>query len=168
MSFILANGAVVNTQIVIVSKPTPEQVNSFYDFLPKKHLISKDKKGSHVSDLDLMKSMIRWDNIIGYKSRQLSRMVHTGIKGVSANLVRLYTGPKYNGYVFKINNLSKDPKLIDLTKLTLGRPNVALLSQVDQKILKAKKGKNSTFLRIVAKPTSVYYNLSLPVGPLQD
>ena len=169
VSFILANGAVVSTQMVILSKAVPEQTDSFYDFLPKKHLIepAKNTKGSQVSDLDLMKAMIRWDHVLGYKSRSLSRRISTGIKGVRARLVRIYTGPKYNGYVFKVRNHSKESYTIDLTSLTLGRPDMALLSQVDHKELNPEQ-KASTFLRIVAKPTSVYYNLSLPKSPSQN
>lgn len=168
VSFILANGVVVNTKIVIVPKAIPEKTDSFYDFLPKKYLIesSGDSKGSNVSDLELMKAMIRWDKVVGYRARHLSRRVNTGVRGVRAKLVRIYTGPKYNGYIFKIKNQSKKRYAIDLKRLTLGRPNVALLSQVDQKILKSKEG-NITFLRIVAKPTSVYYNISLPMAPIQ-
>ena len=166
VSFILANGTVVNTHMVILSKSTPEKTNSFYDFTPKKHLIASSKKvkGSQISDLELMKAMIRWDTVIGYKAQHLSRTINTGIKGVSAKLVRLYTGPKYNGYVFKIKNNSKKVYNIDLRKLNLGKPNVAILSQLDQKVLQAQKN-NTTFLRVVAKPTSVYYNLSLPIAP---
>ena len=165
VSFILANGVVVNTKIVTVPKEIPEKTDSFYDFIPKAHLISSTKNvKSRISDLELMKAMIRWDEVLGYKVRSLSRKVYTGIKGVGAKLVRVYTGPKYNGYVFKVHNQSRKKYTIDLRSLTFGRPNMALLSQVDQKILKRKK---STFLRVVAKPTSVYYNISLPVGPVE-
>ena len=171
ISFILANGVVVNTKMVILPKATPEQTNSFYDFLPKKHLIESPRnvKGSQISDLELMKAMIRQDEVLGYKSRPLSRNVRTGIRGVSAKLVRLYTGPKYNGYVFKVKNQSKKKYTIDLTNLTFGKPNMALLSQVDHKTINPKqKNRNSTLFRVVAKPTSVYYNLSLPMSPSQN
>ena len=84
--------------------------------------------------------------------------------------MKVYSGPKYNGYIFKIvNNSSSKSFAIDLKSLTLGRPNVALLSQVDDSILKPADGKESaTFLRIVAKPTSVYYSLTLPVAPIVE
>ena len=51
VSFILANGAVVNTKIVIVPKAIPEKTDSFYDFVPKERLIDKSKgaEGSNVS-----------------------------------------------------------------------------------------------------------------------
>lgn len=169
VSFILANGAVVNMNIVIVSKALPEKTDSFYDFEPKERLIdnSNNQKGKNISELELMKAMIRWDSVVGYKARSLVRTVKTGVSGLSAKLVRIYTGPKYNGYVFKIRNNNRKKYAIDVKSLTLGTPNVALLSQVDKKILKGSKSKeNVTFLRIVAKPTSVYYNIALPVAPI--
>lgn len=170
VSFILANGVVVNTKMVIVSKALPEKTDSFYDFQPKERLIdnASNSKGANVSDLELMKSMIRWDSVVGYKIRNLVRTVNTGVKGITAKLVRVYTGPKYNGYVFKVRNQSHKNYAIDVKSLTLGVPNVALLTQVDKKILKSRKTKeNVTFLRIVAKPTSVYYNIALPIAPIQ-
>ena len=169
ISFILANGAVVNTQMLIVSKATPEQSDSFYDFLPKKNLIeSRNEKGSQISDLELIKAMIRWDKVLGYRVSHFSRPVSTGTRGVNARLLRLYVGPRYSGYVFQIENNSRRVYAIDLTKLTLGRPNLALLSQVDHKTLKPKRGKNKTYLRVVAKPTAAYHQISLPIGPAQE
>ena len=117
-------------------------------------------------DLELMKAMVRWDRVVGYKVRNLQRTVNTGVKDLSAKLVRIYTGPKYNGYVFKIRNRSKKSYAIDLKSLTLGTPNVALLSQVDKSVIQPKK-ENATMLRIIAKPTSVYYNISLPIAPIE-
>lgn len=171
ITFILANGVVVSTKIVVVPKSIPEKTDSFYDFRPKDQLIEDKKsngKGANISELELMKAMIRWDDVVGYQKRVLVRTVKTGIKSINAKLVRIYTGPKYNGYIFKIRNLNpKKDYFVDVKSLTLGSPNVALLSQVDRKILKnAKSKENVTFLRIVAKPTSVYYNIALPVAPV--
>lgn len=171
ITFILANGVVVSTKIIVVPKSIPEKTDSFYDFRPKDQLIEDRKsngKGANISELELMKAMIRWDDVVGYQKRVLVRSVKSGIKSITAKLVRIYTGPKYNGYIFKIRNLNpKKDFFVDVKSLTLGSPNVALLSQVDRKILKnAKSKENVTFLRIVAKPTSVYYNIALPVAPV--
>ena len=95
--------------------------------------------------------MIRWDKVLGYRVSHFSRPVSTGTRGVSARLLRLYVGPRYSGYVFQIENNSRRVYAIDLTKLTLGRPNLALLSQVDHKTLKPKRGKNKTYLRCCGK-----------------
>ncbi|PIQ68559.1 MAG: hypothetical protein COV91_03460 [Candidatus Taylorbacteria bacterium CG11_big_fil_rev_8_21_14_0_20_46_11] len=166
VTFLLANGAVVTAKIVTVSKALPEKVDNFYDFVPKRSLVEKEaNSGPEISDLELMKAMIRWEEIVGIKERSLIRTVVTGNSELSAKLVRVYTGAKFNGYVFKIQNLSKNKDYaVDIRALTLGRPNQALLSQVDKGFLKPKE---ATFLRIVAKPTSVYYNVNLPVGAIQ-
>ena len=172
VTFILANGAVVATKIVIVPKDIPEKTDSFYDFRPKETLIEKSNgaKGQNITELDLMKAMIRGEQVIGHKTRALIRRVKTGVNGLSAKLVRIYTGPKFNGYVFKIRNKSKKKSYrFEVKNLSLGLPNQALLSQVDRKILGNKKSKeNITFLRIVAKPTSVYYNINLPVALIKS
>ena len=170
VSFILANGVVVHVQMVIVSKSIPEKTDSFYDFIPKENLIKKSSEGSNVSDLELMKAMIRRDNVVGYKTRNLWRLVNTtDVQGIHARLVRVYTGSKYNGYVFEIHNRSSKKYAIDLTNLTLGNPSVALLSQVDHKVLGRRNRKNNmTYLRIVSKPSSVYYNISLPISPIKN
>ncbi|PIP94750.1 MAG: hypothetical protein COW00_02315 [Bdellovibrio sp. CG12_big_fil_rev_8_21_14_0_65_39_13] len=167
VTFLLANGAVVTTKIVTVLKELPEKVENFYDFLPKKSLIEKEANaGPAISDLELMKAMIRWEEIVGIKERSLIRTVMTGNADLSAKLVRVYTGAKFNGYVFKIRNLSKKKEYaVGIRSLSLGRPNQALLSQVDKKLLKPNE---ATFLRIVAKPTSIYYNVNLPVGAVQS
>ena len=172
VTFILANGAVVSTKILIVPKEIPEKTDSFYDFRPKETFVEKGKgqKGNNITELDLMKAMIREERVVGYKTRAILRKVKTGIKWVSAKLVRIYTGPKFNGYVFKIrNNSSKKNYVINLEKLSLGHPNGALLSQVDRKILSSRrKKKNTAFLRIVSKPTSVYYNVNIPLAPVRS
>jgi len=170
VTFLLANGAVVTTKIVVVLKANPETTDSFYDFLPKDTLIEKrNTEGSNITDLDLMKAMHRWENVMGYKVRSIARTVDTGVINLSAKLVRIYTGSKYNGYVFKIRNHSKKKSYkVDIKNLTLGKPNQALLSQIDNQIIRPKGlGKNVTFLRIVARPTSVYYNVNLPMGLIQ-
>jgi len=173
VSFILAGGAVINTEIAIVPKEIPEKTDSFYDFQPKDLLIDRknkgNAKGSNISELELMKAMIRWDSVVGYNIRSITRTINTGVRGLEAKLVRVYTGPNFNGYVFKIRNRSKKNNYaIDLKSLTLDQPNVAVLSQVDRKILKTIKTKeNVTFLRVVAKPTSVYYNINLPIAAIK-
>ena len=166
VTFLLANGAVISARIRTVSTAIPEKIDSFYDFIPKKDLIEKDTaSGSNISDLELMKAMIRFDEVVGVKIRSLVRTLRTGVKGLSAKLVRVYTGKRFNGYIFKVRNNSNKNYSINIEELSLGRPNQALLSQVDKKLLKPKE---VTFLRIVAKPTSIYYNVNLPVGPVNS
>ena len=74
-------------------------------------------------------------------------------------------GVKFNGYVFKLINISETKSyVVDLCYLIFGKPNQALLSQTDKKDLKPQE---ATFFRIVAKPSSVYYNVNVPFGEIK-
>lgn len=173
IAFILANGQVVNTKAVIVSSTLPEKVDSFYDFRPKDRLLDqleKSEKASKISELELMKSMIKWEQVVGYNLRKLIRTVPSGVEGLSVQLIRVYTGAEYNGYVFKIVNESKHRSYrIDLKDLVLGSPNTAILSQIDRKLLRAAPtNENTALLRIVAKPASIYYSVNLPFEKLEE
>lgn len=172
ITFILASGAIINTTLTVVPKAIPEKTDSFYDFRSKDSLIEGEKgDGAHsnVSEMELMKAMIRWDKVVGYQTEVLSKNVDTGVDDLSAKLVRVYMGARFNGYVFEVRNTSSSQSYtLDLKNLSLGTPNVALLSQVDREVLSGSKAKNNmAFLRIVAKPTSVYYNVHLPVTPIK-
>jgi hypothetical protein len=172
VTFILANDVVVNLKIRTVTQAIPEKTDSFYDLKSKEFRVDQSEsiKGADVSELDLMKGMIRGDTLLGYNAKTLTKSISSGIDDLSVELIKIYTGPKFNGYVFKIVNESNSKRFaIDLKSLSLGQPNVALLSQVDDKILepsKTAKGKDITLLRIVAKPSSVYTSIVLPIEPV--
>ena len=107
MTFILANDSVITTKIEVVSGKMPEKADNFYDFKPKESQLdgeSRGLEGSTVSEIELMKAMIRSDKVVGYTERSLIRTVNSGIEGISAKLMKVYSGPKFNGYVFKIVN----------------------------------------------------------------
>lgn len=174
VTFILADGSALATELVVVPGNLPEKTDSFYDFKKKESLIElpgSDQRGANLTELELMKAMIRWDTtVVGYNARSLIRTVRSVPDDLSAKLVRVYTGPRYNGYVFKIKNESKKKSyVIDVRSLVLGRPNQAVLSQVDAALLKPAGHEDSeTYLRIVARPSSVYYNVNLPVAPIKE
>lgn len=171
--FILSDGTIVNTRMVIVSSTLPEKVDAFYDFKPKDSLIQEldqDDRSENISALELMKAMIKNEEVVGYTLKRLNLSVRTANAEITSRLVTLYTGSKYNGYVFEITNLSKNKHYqIDLSDLSVGNPNLAILSQVDSAILEnSHHTRNKTTLRIVAKPTSVYYSTHLPVAALSQ
>lgn len=166
VTFLLANGAVVSSKIETVTKTVPEKTDSFYDFVPKSSLVEKEVNGGpEISDIELMKSMIRREEVLGIEQRALEREINSGVPDLAVKLVRIYTGEKFNGYVFKLTNISKKKTYaVDLRHLTLGKPNQALISQTDKKVLKPQE---ATFFRIVAKPSSVYYNVNVPFGEVK-
>ena len=165
ISFVLANGAVVRVMVKTVSKHIPEKTHDFYDFLPQKEEIQRElEEDSSISQMGLLKAMIRGDKVAGYSSRKVNRTALSGDPNLKVDLLRLYTGAKYNGYIFKVSNKSRLKKYqIKLEKLSIGHPNTALLSQIDNKVLEQKgKSKSSTILRVVASATATYYNINLP------
>lgn len=168
--FILADGTTIKTRLLIASKAIPEKKDAIYDFKAKESLVDngdgpEGKTGTSLSEIELMKAMLRGDEVSGYDVRNQSRSISPGFKGVSTRLVRIYTGNQFNGYVFELSNTTKAQKLfINVQNLTLGEPNVAILSAVDRPVIEASgKGESKTFLRIVAKSSSIYNQLILPV-----
>lgn len=163
VTFILNDGTIIRTKVAVISTASPEKIDNFYEFKPKEALLEQgDKISGSLSEIELMKAMIRGDDVPGYEIKNVSRLITPGFKGVCTSLTRIYTGNRFNGYIFEITHTSKQSLLIDIKNLTLGEPNQALLSHIDESVLDVD-GKRKATLRIVAKPTSVYSKLILPV-----
>lgn len=165
--FILADGTTIKTKLVTVSQKL-EKTDTIYDFKSKESLVNAEddgKNGSSLSELALMKAMIRGDQVTGYDVKNLVRTLSPGFKGVETKLVRIYTGNQYNGYVFELTNKTKAQRLlVNVQNLVLGDPNVAILSSADHTVLEPEgSGHDKTSLRIVAKPSSLYHQLILPI-----
>lgn len=172
VAFILSDGTVIKLRLSVVSKAVPEKTDSIYDLKSKESLLgtqSDSKTGPVLSDIEFMKALIRGDQINGYEVRNLTRTLSPGIKGVRIQLVRMYSGSQYNGYIFEISSTTKGHKLyVNLPNLVLGDPNVALLSSIDQAVLEPEGNPASkTYLRVVAKPTSLYNQLILPIEAVE-
>ena len=165
--FILADGTTIKTKLMVVSKVNPERTDSIYDFKSKESLLDSDEAGKvgSLSELALMKAMIRGDQVTGYEVRNLVRTLSPGFKGVETKLVKIYTGNQYNGYIFEISNKTEGQRLfVNVQNMLLGDPNVAILSTVDHSILEPKNsGHEKAVLRIVAKSSSLYSQLILPI-----
>lgn len=134
-----------------------------YELRSKSHL--DPKRAPAIGEVDLLKAMVKDNNVSGFKRKKVSKVVKSQKRGVSSKLVRTYEGRNMNGYVFKItNHLSRNKVKIDVRKFFIGRPNLAILSQSDHAVLyPKKKGVNETFVRIVAKPSARYSNMKLPM-----
>lgn len=161
ITFILSNDSIINIKVKTVPQNQPDKTDNFYDLRPKDLEI---EKGTNVSEIELMKAMIRSDNIVGFHNKSLNKIIPSGEKEVKSKLLKVYTGSQFNGYIFQIENTSEEKRVaIDLKSLTFGKPNVALLSQCDHKIIPEK---GTTILRIVTKATSTYYEVTLPITPM--
>ena len=163
MNFILANGAVVRVLISVRKQANPEQKHLLYDFQPKDSFIQKEIE-EDFTPIEFLKGMIRGDRLQKYTKTRMKRHVESSDPNISIELQELYTGPKYNGYVFKVTNNSRSSNyIVDLTQLKIGHPDTARVSHVKSKNLKpANTSENSTLVHVVASSTTTYYNLNLP------
>lgn len=169
--FVLSDGTTINTNLSVAPPTGLEKADAIYEFKPKESLLSNGDKGdgSPLSELDLMKAMIRGDDVAGYTVRDASRPIGPGFPGVSIRLIRAYLGNQLNGFVFEIRNTTEKKTLsVAVQNLSLGDPNLAILSSVDREIIEPEKtGRHRALVRIVAKPTSFYNQLVLPIETVE-
>lgn len=166
VTFILNDGSMVKTKLTIKPKSS-DNADTVFDFKTRDSVVESEASGtgSDLPAMELMKALIRGDEVSGYSIKNYGLEVSPGFKGVTVKLLRKYIGDKFHGYIYEISkNRSKQKLLINLQNLSLGDPNVALLSSVDQAVLDSNDPKTKkTFLRVVAKPTARYDDLVLPV-----
>lgn len=155
ISFYLNDGTVVQAKFEVTAS-APE---SFYDFQPMGSVgqdsLGSSDEGPSMSQVDLLRAMVLGASPSGYKITNPN--ADQGSKaGARIELLRVYRGSPFNGYVFRVTNTNwKKDVEIDVRNITVGEPNQAILAQSDEAILKPKgKGTSQTLLRIVAKDTS--------------
>lgn len=154
VAFFLTDGAVVRTKIIV--SPNDPAADSYYDFKSHDAIEAGDTENAPViSEIELLKAMARDDAVSGYKVVKTSEML-SSIAGASVELIRIYKGSPFNGYVFKLTNTNwKKTVEVDVRHVTVSDPNLAILSQSDEALLYPKgKGVHQTLLRVVAKNTA--------------
>ena len=163
VTFILSDGTPIRTRLVVSSKQN-ETIDNFYEFKSKESLLKDDeiKAGPGISEIELMKALIRGDSIVAnYDIKNPVRVISPGFKGVTTTLIRRYAGDTLVGYIFEVKNVTSDKFLsINVPNLTLGDPNLAILSNVEPQVIRPD---SRALLRIVAKSTSLYDQLILPI-----
>ena len=155
VSFFLTDNTVVKAQIIV--SPSDPAADSHYDFKSRDSADSGDAESAPpITEIELLKAMILDGEVSGYKILRSSDPVPTSTPNVTIDLIRIYKGSPFNGYVFKITNTSWRKNVqIDARHITVGSPNSAILSQSDEAILFPKeKGSYQTLVRIVSKNTS--------------
>jgi len=171
VEFILDDGQVVRVLLAVVSEKMPSRTDSIYDFESKDSLLSRKDKRVFINEVDLMKAMIKESFVSGYKVTTMNQYVWSKKKNFKIKLLKVYVGEDLNGYVFKLTNTShRNRRFIDLSQIKFGKNNLAVLAQVDNKVLTKssyKKGR-STYLRVVTKPTAVYSYLNLAFGAIKE
>jgi len=155
VSFFLIDKTVVRTKILV--SPNDPAADSYYDFKSRESSESGDAENAPViSEVELLKAMFREDAVSGYKLSRMSQAFPSKNSSAQIELIRIYQGNPFNGYVFKVKNTSWRKNLeIDVRHITVGDPNLAILSQSDESVLYPKgKGPQETYVRVVAKNTA--------------
>lgn len=163
--FLLNDGTSVRLRL-ITTKEIKETEN-YYQIKSKEDLIEQKEAGDipEIGKVDLIKAMIKEDKVLGYEIKEMSKSLDTGLKGVTGELIKAYIGPEYVGYVFKFTNTTIFTKYsIDIRKLKLGNPNLAIFSEIDRTLIEPERtGRHIATLIVLAKPASFYKDLILPV-----
>jgi hypothetical protein len=171
VSFVLSDGTVIRTQLEISNRPNLKK-DSIYDFKPKEELESTNPNLAEkhdpmvISELDLMRAMIRGDQVSGFSLSRTSQIIPLGNPDIQATLVKIYSGQDVNGYVYHLETgAMKKRYQLDLKGLSIGIPNLAILSQADRADLGGKtSSERETYLRIVARPGASSHKVILPVA----
>ena len=154
---------------------------SIYDLKPKDDLLSSNPNAADnlgnakhdsmsISELDLLRAMIRGDAVAGFDVSHYSISIAINSPNLSATLIKVYRGKDLNGYVYHLKvDGSGHYYDIDLKGLAIGSPNLAVISQVDRKKIGGNRPEErESFLRIVAKPGSSGSKMILPVAIKSD
>jgi len=155
VAFFLTDGSVVRTKILV--SPNDPAADGLYDFKSKDALDSADSENAPViSEVELLKAMVRDDVVSGYKVSRVSEPISSKQNSANVELIRIYRGSPFNGYVFKVTNTSWKKNVdVDARHITVGEPNLAILSQSDDPVIFPKgKGVHQTLVRVVAKNTA--------------
>lgn len=165
VTFFLADNSVVKTRILV--SPNDPAADTFYDFKARDSADGADNENAPpLSEVELLKAMFRDDSVSGYKVIRTSQNFPSK-NGGQVELVRIYQGSPFNGYVFKVKNNNWRKNLeIDVRHIAVGNPNMAILSQSDESTLSPKgKGVSETFVRVVAKNTASSRDVVLAMEP---
>ncbi len=175
VTFLLADGTEVKTQLAISTR-TNLHSDRIYDFKPKEDLsqTNPNRKSRSdpmvISELDLMRAMLRNDTISGFKIEAYSKPIALGsshLSGhLSAELKLVYRGHDMNGYIYLLTTDFKNEGFeVNLDGLAIGQPNLAILAQVDRHIIGGRApDERRAYLRVVARPGAYSQQILLPVS----
>ena len=171
VTFLLSDGTPIRTQLVVATRSNLKR-DSIYDFKAKEELgdtnpnLKDHPDPMVISELDLMRAMIRGDQVAGYNSENYSKPISLGSPHLTAELKRVYRGHDMNGYVYLLKTGSKESVFeITLDALAIGQPNLAILAQVDRSSIGGKVAEErEAYLRVVARPGASSQRIMLPVA----
>jgi hypothetical protein len=165
VSFFLVDSTVIRARILV--SPNDPAADSLYDFKAEGSASDASTENAPpITEVELLKAMVRDDEVSGYTVSHTSEY-RSSKDGVEIELVRIYKGSPFNGYVFRLANTnSRKNVAVDVRHVTVGEPNQAVLSQSDEAILYPKgKGTYQTFLRVVSKNTTSSRDVVIAMEP---
>jgi hypothetical protein len=117
-----------------------------------------------------LRAMIRGESVSGFDVSHYSLNIPIGSPNLTAQLTKVYRGKDLNGYVYLLKVEGSGPFYeVDLKALALGHPNLAVISQIDRKIIGGNQPEErESFLRIIAKPGTSASKVILPVAIKSD
>ncbi|MGK5086527.1 hypothetical protein WDW86_03120 [Bdellovibrionota bacterium FG-2] len=171
VTFLLSDGTPIRTQLVVATRSNLKR-DSIYDFKAKLELgdtnpnLKDHADPIVISELDLMRAMIRGDQVAGFNSTNYSQPISLGSPNLTAELKRVYRGHDMNGYVYILKTGLKESSFeISLDALAIGQPNLAILAQVDRAFIGGKTPEErEAYLRVVARPGASSQRIILPVA----
>lgn len=171
VTFLLSDGTPIRTQLVVATRTNLKR-DSIYDFKAKEELgdtnpnLKDHPDPMVISELDLMRAMIRGDQVAGFNSESYSKPIALGSPNLTAELKKVYRGHDMNGYVYLLKTGLKDSGFeVSLDALAIGQPNLAILAQVDRTFIGGKTSEErEAYLRVVARPGASSQRIILPVA----
>lgn len=171
VTFLLSDGTPIRTQLVVATRSNIKR-DSIYDFKAKVDLgdtnpnLKDHPDPMVISELDLMRAMIRGDHVAGFNTENYSKPISLGSPSLTAELRRIYRGHDINGYVYLLKTGLKESGFeITLDALAIGQPNLAILAQVDRTFIGGKlPEEREAYLRVVARPGASSQRIILPVA----
>lgn len=171
VTFLLADGTAVRVQLVVSSRINGKR-DSIYDFKPHEDLSDTNpNRKDHpdpmvISELDLMRGMIRGDQVSGFDSEKYSKPIALESPHITAELKRVYRGREMNGYVYLLTTDYKERSFeVNLDAMAFGQPNLAILAQVDRDLIGGETSEErQAYLRVVARPGASSQRIILPVA----
>lgn len=127
VTFVLADGKNISFKFI----PT-KNADKFYDV--RLEQIKSRIKLFMSQEMNMLKYMIL-DEIGDYSRRFFDIQVKSDFKKLKFKLIRMYQSNEFTGYVFEIENLGSKKETINLSSLSFGLPNRAILAHVDQDTL---------------------------------
>ena len=98
-----------------------------------------------------MRAMYLGRQVSGYQYRVAKRKLKTSDYRVKAKVVRSYIGRDMKGFVIELKNTSWSKSFkIDIRKLEVGSPNLAILGASDRIVMKPQK-KTNGYIWLVVK-----------------